>query len=186
MDLILVARQPSQDELDLAEGNGVAIEIAALARSEMQMILDSYDMGVHIATIQLQDVTPPDPVKPAFNEVNEARQEKERLINEAEKRRNQEIPRVQGEAQQIIAEAQGYAAERINLAKGEASRFKAIQEEYRQAPEVTRRRLYIETIDKVLSQVQKVYVVEEGQFMPIPLLNLHEDAAGSVQKAGSR
>lgn len=156
------------------------VEVAALARSEMQMILESYDMGVHISTIQLQDVTPPDPVKPAFDEVNEARQEKERLINEAEKRRNQEVPKVQGEAQEIIAEAQGYAAERINLAKGEASRFKAIQAEYSQAPEVTRRRLYIETIEKVILGVNKVYVVEEGQIMPIPLLNLHEDA-GSAQ-----
>jgi len=162
------------------------VEVAALAESEMQKILDSYDMGVHVSTIQLQDVTPPDSVKPAFNKVNEARQEKERLINEAEKRRNQEVPKAQGEAQQIIAEAQGYAAERINLAKGEASRFKAIQTEYSHAPEVTRRRLYIETIDKVISRVQKIYVVEEGQIMPIPLLNLHEDAAGSVQKPRSR
>ncbi len=162
------------------------VEIAALARSEMQEILDSYDMGVHIATIQLQDVTPPDSVKPAFNKVNESRQEKERLINEAEKRRNQEVPKAQGEAQQIIAEAQGYAAERINLAKGEASRFKAIQTEYSQAPDVTRQRLYIETMDKVLSQVHKVYVVEEGGIMPIPLLNLNEDAAGSIEKARSQ
>ena len=162
------------------------VEVAALAKSEMQRILDSYDMGVHVSTIQLQGVTPPDPVKPAFNEVNEAQQEKERLINEAEKRRNQEVPKAQGEAQQIIAEAQGYAAERINLAKGEASRFKAIQTEYSQAQEVTRQRLYIETMDKVISQVRKVYVVEEGGIMPIPLLNLYEDAAGSVQKARSR
>jgi len=162
------------------------VEVAALAKTEMQKILDSYDMGVHVSTIQLQGVTPPDPVKPAFNEVNEAQQEKERLINEAEKRRNQEVPRAQGEAQQIISEAQGYAAERINLAKGEASRFKAIQTEYSQAQEVTRQRLYIETMDKVISQVHKVYVVEEGGIMPIPLLNLYEDATGSVQKARSR
>ena len=162
------------------------VEVAALAKSEMQEILDSYDMGVHVSTIQLQGVTPPDPVKPAFNEVNMAQQEKERLINEAEKRRNQEVPRAQGEVQQIIAEAQGYAAERINLAKGEASRFKAIQTEYSQAQEVTRQRLYIETMDKVISQVHKVYVVEEGGIMPIPLLNLYEDATGSVQKARSR
>ena len=161
-------------------------EIAGLARSEMQEVFDSYDMGVHISTIQLQDVTPPETVKPAFNNVNESRQEKERLINEAEKRRNQEVPKAQGEALQIIAEAQGYAAERINLAKGEASRFKAIQTEYSQAPEVTRQRLYIEAMDKVISQVNKVYVVEEGGMMPIPLLNLQENSSGPVQKAGSK
>lgn len=158
------------------------VEVAVLAKVEMQRILDSYDMGVHVSTIQLQGVTPPESVKPAFNEVNEAQQEKERLINEAEKRRNQEVPKAQGEAQQIIAEAQGYAAERINLAKGEASRFKAIQTEYSQAPEVTRQRLYIEAMDKVLSQIYKVYVVEEGGTMPIPIMNLHENAAGSAQK----
>lgn len=158
------------------------VEVAALARDEMQAILDSYDMGVHVSTIKLQGVTPPDEVKPAFNEVNEAQQEKERLINEAEKRRNQELPKAQGEAQQIIAEAQGYAAERINLAKGEASRFKAIQTEYSQAPEVTRQRLYIETMDEVMSRVQKVYVVEDGGMAPIPLLNLDKDATGSEEK----
>ena len=162
------------------------VEIAALARSEMQEVFDSYDMGVHVSTIQLQDVTPPETVKPAFNNVNESRQEKDRLINEAEKRRNQEVPKAQVEAQQIIAEAQGYAAERINLAKGEASRFKAIQTEYSQALEVTRQRLYIETMDKVISQVNKVYVVEEGGMMPIPLLNLQENSSEPVQKAGSK
>jgi membrane protease subunit HflK len=162
------------------------VEIAALARIEMQKVFDSYDMGVHLSTIQLQDVTPPESVKPAFNSVNESRQEKERSINEAEKRRNQEVPKAQGEAQQIIAEAQGYAAERINLAKGEASRFKAIQTEYSQAPEVTRQRLYIEAMDKVISQVNKVYVVEEGGLMPIPLLNLQENASEPVKKERSK
>jgi len=150
------------------------VEVAAQAREEMQKILDTYEMGVHISTIELQDVTPPDPVKPAFNQVNEARQEKERLINEAEKRRNQAIPRARGEAQQIISEAEGYATERINVAKGEAEKFNAILTEYRQAPDVTRRRLYIETMSKVLSKVEKLYVVEEGQVMPLPLLNLKE------------
>jgi len=152
------------------------VEIAAMAKEEMQEILDSYNLGVHISTIELQDVTPPDSVKPAFNEVNEARQEKERLINEAEKRRNQEIPRAMGEAQQIIAKAEGYAAERVNRAEGEASRFTAILKEYRQAPEITRQRLYLETMEDILPRLGKVYVVEEGQMMPIPLLNLQETA----------
>ncbi len=158
------------------------VEIAALAKSEIQEILDSYDMGIHVTTIQLQDVNPPNPVKPAFNEVNEAQQEKERLINEAEKRRNQEVPKVQGEAMEIVSEAQGYAARRVNLATGEAGRFKAIYAEYAQAPEVTRRRLYIETMEKALGGVQKIYVIQEGGVAPLPLLNLDN---GRLQRQGS-
>lgn len=158
------------------------VEIAAAARQEMQQILDEYDIGVHISTVELQDVTPPDPVKPAFNEVNEARQEKERLINEAEKRRNQLVFRAQGEAQQRIAEAEGYAAERTNMAKGEAARFTAVLAEYRQAPDVTRRRLYLEMIDKVLPRIGQLYVVQEGQTMPIPLLNLLDRQAPSPER----
>jgi len=150
------------------------VEVAALARDEIQKILDTYDMGVHISTVELQDVTPPEPVKPAFNQVNEARQEKERLVNEAEKRRNQAIPKAKGEALQIISEAEGYAAERINMAKGEAARFEAILKEYKDAPDVTCRRLYIETMTDVLSKIDRIYVVEEGQVAPLPLLNLND------------
>lgn len=147
-------------------------EIAILAQQDMQRILTSYDMGVHINTIQLQDVTPPDPVKPAFNEVNESQQQRDRLVNEAEKRRMQKIPRAKGQANKIISQAEGYAAERVNLAKGEAERFKAIYEVYRQAPDITRRRLYLEMIDQIMPKIGKVYIVEPGQMAPIPLLNL--------------
>ncbi len=159
------------------------VEVAAATRQEMQRILDEYDMGVHIYTVEMQDVTPPDPVKPAFNEVNEARQEKERLINEAEKRRNQAVPRAEGQAQQMIAEAEGDATERINIAKGEAARFSSVLAEYKLAPDVTRRRLYLEMIDKLLPQVGRLYVVQEGQAMPIPLLNLFERQFQDVEPA---
>jgi membrane protease subunit HflK len=148
------------------------VEVARQAREEIQEGLEGYEMGVRVQTVELQDVTPPETVKPAFNEVNEAEQERERLINEAEKQRNQVIPRAQGEARQLIAEAEGYRANRINGALGEAERFTAILAEYQNAPEVTRRRLYLEMIDKVLPSVGQVYVVEEGQASPIPLLNL--------------
>lgn len=158
------------------------VEIAEDSKNEIQRILNTYDMGVHITSLQLQDVTPPEKVKPAFNKVNESRQEKERLINNAEKMRNQKIPRAKGEADQIVSEAEGYAAERINIAKGEASRFKAIQKEYSQNPEVTRQRLYIETMDKVISEIEKLYVIEEGGTTPIPLLNLDDGGVGPLQK----
>ncbi len=150
------------------------VQVAQAAREEIQEILTGFDMGVHIQTVELQDVTPPEPVKPAFNEVNEAEQERERVINEAEKQRNQVIPRAQGEAQQMIEEAEAYRATRVNGALGEVERFKSIYEEYRNAPEVTRRRMYLEMIDQVLPALGKIYVVEEGGTQPIPLLNLGE------------
>ena len=161
------------------------VEIAALVREEMQSVLDSYDMGVQITAVELQDVTPPDPVKPAFNEVNEARQEREQLINEAEKQKNEELYRVEGEAAQIRAEALGYKAERVNTAKGDVARFVAILEQYNSAPEITRQRLFLETMEEVLKRAGKIYVVDPGQMMPIPLLNV-EGASALPQSQGGR
>lgn len=184
------SRDPSKTLRDISEavmrrivGNSLGsdvltekrVEVAMQAREELQDILNSFNVGIHISTIELQDVTPPEKVKPAFNEVNQAEQERERLINEAEKRRNQVIPRAEGQAKQIIAQAQGYAAERINRSRGEVARFEAILAEYRNVPEVTRQRLYLEMIDKVMPQVGRVYVVEEGGIPPLPLLNLGEN-----------
>lgn len=148
------------------------VTIADVARSEMQNVLDSYTMGVSVERIELQDVTPPESVKPAFNEVNEARQQRERLINEAEKKRNQVIPRARGEADQIIAEAEAYRAERVNQAKGEAARFTELVAVYRQAPDVTRQRLFIEMMNEVLPTVDKLYVVDDSVKGVLPLLNL--------------
>lgn len=150
------------------------VQIASMAKAELQEILNSFESGISIGTVELQDVTPPDPVKPAFNEVNQAEQEKERKINEAEKRQNQLVPRARGEARQVLEEAEGYRAERVNRASGEAARFTAIQEEYRNAPDITRRRLYLEMIDQVLPELGRVIVVEPGQINPIPLLNLDQ------------
>jgi modulator of FtsH protease HflK len=153
------------------------VQVSRMARNEIQEILDSFEMGVHVQTVELQDVTPPGPVRPAFNEVNEAEQERERFINEAERERNRILPQARGEALQVVAEAEAYRAERVNRAHGEASRFSAILEQYRRVPEVTRRRLYLEMIDAVLPRVGRIYVVEEGQMQPIPLLNLGESAS---------
>ena len=147
-------------------------EIASTVQREIQEILNSYESGIHIVRVELQDVNPPKPVRPSFNEVNKARQERERLINEAERERNQIIPRAQGEAAQIIAEAEGYALERVNRSKGEAARFLSILKEYQLAPEVTRRRLYIETLDETLPNVGQIFVIEPGQNQPLPLLQL--------------
>ncbi len=153
------------------------VQIASDAKVELQELLNSFDMGVRIGTIEMQDVTPPDPVKPAFNEVNQAEQQKERTINEAEKKQNQRIPAARGKARQVLESAEGYRAQRVNRAIGESSRFQAIVEEYRNAPEVTRRRMYLEMLDKVLPSLGKLYVVEPGGHSPLPLLNL--DSGGN-------
>jgi len=148
------------------------VQIASDAKMELQELLNSFDMGVRIGTIEMQDVTPPDPVKPAFNEVNQAEQEKERTINEAEKDQNQRIPAARGKARQMLESAEGYRAQRVNRAIGESARFQAILQEYRNAPEVTRRRMYLEMLDEVLPALGKVYVVEPGGQSPIPIINL--------------
>ncbi|MFP4540905.1 MAG: FtsH protease activity modulator HflK [Opitutales bacterium] len=157
------------------------VEVAMESRTELQEILDRFEVGIQISTIELQDVTPPEMVKPAFNEVNQAEQERERLINEAEKRRNQVIPRAEGEAKQIVAEAQAYALERTNRSRGESERFGAILAEYLNHPEVTRQRLYLEMIDEVLPAVGQIYVLGEGggQGAPLPLLHLNENTSAN-------
>jgi membrane protease subunit HflK len=124
----------------------------------------------------MQDVVPPPEVQPAFNEVNEARQERERMINEAQKRVNQEIPNAEGAALRTVAEAEGYATERVNRALGESARFSAVLAEYLQAPEVTRVRLYLETINEVLPDIGQVLVVQDGQMSPLPLLDINRRA----------
>jgi membrane protease subunit HflK len=150
------------------------VKIANTTREEIQAAMELYQSGIHIITVELQNVVPPTAVQPAFNAVNEARQEQERMINEATKQANEVIPRAQGEANRLIAEAQGYAAERTNKALGEAARFRSILAEYQVAPEVTRRRMYLETLSETLPQIGSVVVVQEGQSVPVPLLHLRE------------
>jgi modulator of FtsH protease HflK len=147
------------------------VEISREARDEMQRILESYGAGVKLVTVELQDVTPPDPVKPAFNEVNESRQDRERTINQAQEQANREIPKARGEAERMVTEAEGYAVERVNRARGEAERFNSILAEYKTVPEVTRRRLYLEAMTELLPKVKEVYVVDESQKALVPFLS---------------
>ena len=150
------------------------VDIQQQAREEIQAVMDQYKAGIHIITVELQDVVPPPRVQPAFNEVNEARQELERTINEAQKRVNQELPRAEGAARRTIAEAEGYATERVNRAMGETARFRAVLQEYEQARTVTRTRLYLETIREVLPRAGRVVLVQDGQLSPLPLLDLEK------------
>ncbi len=150
------------------------VEISTLVRDETQKALNAYQTGIQVVTVELQDVVPPAAVQPAFNEVNEARQERERMINEATKQQNQEIPRARGNANRVISQAEGYATERVNQALGETARFRSILAEYRLAPDVTRTRMYLETMKEVLPTVGSVLVVQKGQLPPLPLLNLRD------------
>lgn len=149
--------------------------IANEAREELQELCDIYEVGIDVNQLIFQDVNPPDPVKPSFNEVNESLQEKERKINEAWSEYNQEIPKATGEAEQTIRSAEGYATERVNNAKGEANRFVAIYREYTRAPLVTRKRMYLEAINEILPKISKKIIFDEKQKNIVPLLNLGEE-----------
>src|SRR5262245_54203673 len=149
--------------------------IALQAREELQRLCDLYRNGIEVQQLVLQDVNPPDPVKPAFNEVNQAIQEKERAINEAWAEYNKAVPRAKGEAEQAVRAAEGYALERVNNAEGDARRFEALYEEYRKAPGVTRRRLYLETMAQVLPRLGRKLPVDDKARGVLPLLNLEPD-----------
>ena len=146
--------------------------IAAQAKDILQALGDTYGIGIDVQQLVLQDVNPPDPVKPSFNEVNEAIQEKEQLTNLARTEYNQAIPKARGEAQQLIQEAEGYAAARVNRAEGEATRFDSIYEEYRKAPQVTRTRMYLEMLNEVLPRLGKKVIMDDEGSNVLPLLNL--------------
>jgi membrane protease subunit HflK len=150
------------------------VEIADKVKDQMQQILDSYRTGIQVVNLKLQNVTPPDPVEAAFNEVNEAEQEKEAKINNAQAGYNREIPKAKGSAQQTISEAQGYALERVNQAKGDSDRFLDVLKQYRQAKDATRRRLYLEAMDRLLKKVDEVYIVDEDLKGLVPLLELQQ------------
>ena len=148
--------------------------IALRSQESMQSILDRYGAGINIQLVQLQDVHPPEPVADSFNEVNRAKQEQETLINEARQAYNKEIYRAEGEAERMINEAEGYAIERTNTAKGDVARFNSVLVEYNKAPEITKDRLYFETMEVVLSKVPHKMIVDGKLKGVLPLLNLDQ------------
>ena len=149
-------------------------EVAMESKEQLQNILNSYEAGIHVVTLELKDVNPPDPVKPAFNEVNEAKQEKERMVNEAWEAYNKVVPRASGEAEKTIRQAEGYALNRVNRAKGDANKFLAIWKEYNRSKDVTKRRLYLETLNEVLPRIGRKYIVDSEQKGLVQLLQLEE------------
>jgi membrane protease subunit HflK len=146
------------------------IEIEALTK--MQALSTKYAMGISIDQVQLKNINPPKPVQESFNEVNQAQQEKEKLINEARRDYNKVIPLAEGEKDQRIREADGYRLKRVNEAEGDVARFNALLAEYRKAPEVTRRRIYVETLQEVLPSIRSKIIIDERTRSILPLLNL--------------
>jgi membrane protease subunit HflK len=146
--------------------------IAAKAKDLLANLCRLYDNGISVQQLVLQDVDPPEPVKPSFNEVNQAIQERERAINEAWSEYNQEIPRARGRAEQALQAAEGYAVDRVNRAQGDAQRFDALYDQYRKAPEVTRSRLYLETMSEVLPKAGKKLIIDEKAKGILPLMQL--------------
>ena len=126
----------------------------------------------------LADINPPRPVQESFNEVNQAQQEKEKLINEARREYNKVIPLAEGEKDQRIREADGYRLKRINEAEGDVARFSALMTEYRKAPEVTQRRIYIETLQRIMPGIRTKVIVDEDARGILPLLNLDASTEG--------
>jgi membrane protease subunit HflK len=147
-------------------------EIETEALVKMQELSSKYAMGISIDQVQLKNINPPRPVQESFNEVNQAQQEKEKLINEARRDYNKVIPLAEGEKDQRIREADGYRLKRINEAEGDAARFSALLAEYSKAPEVTRRRIYIETLQDVMPTIRSTIIVDEQSHSILPLLNL--------------
>ncbi len=148
-------------------------EIEAEALAKMQILATKYTMGISIDQVQLKNINPPTPVQESFNEVNQAQQEKEKLINEARRDYNKVIPLAEGEKDQRIREADGYRLKRINEAEGDVARFNSLFTEYTKAPEVTRRRIYIETMQNVMPGINSKIIVDDKAQSILPLLNLN-------------
>jgi membrane protease subunit HflK len=156
------------------------LEIANKAQERLQSLLDLYNTGLRVTTVKMQNVTPPsDAVKRAFNEVNEAQQERERKINEALQEYNQKVPLARGEGERTVEQAEGAKIRRVNSAQGDVARFNALLTEYSKAPDVTRRRLYLETMRTVLPSVGQMYIFDTEQSSSLlPFLDLKRDGGG--------
>ncbi|MBX7146843.1 MAG: FtsH protease activity modulator HflK, partial [Alphaproteobacteria bacterium] len=157
-------------ELSRTQGRG---EIQSTARDMIQSILDTYQTGIFITNLQMQKVDPPQPVLAAFRDVQAARADKERTVNEAQAYYNQITQRAEGKVQQKIKEAEAYKEEKISLANGEAQRFIAIYDQYAMAKNITTRRIYLESMEKIMKDMNKV-LVGSNTNNPLPYLSVNE------------
>jgi membrane protease subunit HflK len=181
-----------------AVGDGTVTEVVTVGRTgieaavqkELQQMVDQYQLGVRVQQVVLQDVNPPAPVKPSWDQVNQAQQQRDKLINDARTDYNKVIPLARGQAEQTLLSAEGYALDRVNRASGDAARFDQQVNAYRQVPDVTRRRLYLETMSRVLPKVGGKVIVDKDAKNVVPLLSLDRlmqaVAASGANKAGGR
>lgn len=156
-------------------------EIESECNIKLKALVDLYELGISIDQVQLKDVDPPRPVQASFNEVNQAQQEKEKSINIANGEYNRAVPKAGGEAQKQISEAEGYATQRINEAEGDVAKFNALFGEYQKAPEVTRRRIYLETMESVMPRLGNKVILDEGASQVLPFLPLQQSAAPAAR-----
>ncbi len=150
-------------------------EIESVALARLQELVKKYEIGVSIDQVQLKNVNPPPPVQSSFNEVNQAQQEREKAINVANGEYNKAVPRARGEAEEKISTAEGYAIKRVNEAEGDTTRFVALLMEYNKAPQVTRRRIYLETLAEILPQLGSKIILDEQARQFLPLLQLNQE-----------
>jgi len=175
-------------------GDRTVDEVLTIGRQEMEKqaldrlrtLVEDLQMGLRIDLIQLGNVNPPALVKASFNEVNSAQQERESAINQASGEYNRVVPRARGEAVQKISAAEGYAARRINEAEGDASRFIALLAEYKKAPEVTKKRMYLETMSEILPYVPGKIILDDKASSFLPLMNLRQSAPQETSAPASR
>jgi membrane protease subunit HflK len=175
-------RDMSESAMRKTVGNRTVNEVLTVGRQEvastvevlLQKLCDEYENGIRIDQVVLQDVNPPQPVRASFNAVNQAQQERETLINKAESEYNRVVPRAKGEAQETVQLAEAYALTRVNGARGEAARFNSLYTEYMKAPEVTKKRIYLETMERILPKIGNKVIVDEKGNNVLPLLNLEQ------------
>ena len=147
-------------------------------KTQLQLILDKYESGIHVVAVQLQDVSPPKEVIGAFKDVASAKEDKNRMVNQAEGYRNDIIPKARGEAEAMIRDAEGFRESRIKRSEGDAVKFTTILKEYRKAKSITQKRLYLETMERVLPGIEKIIVPDKDSGNMLNLLNLNPGKGG--------
>jgi len=193
-DPIRTIRDVSRSAVNMLVGDRAIMDIMGIERSSiedaalvfMNDTFRGYGLGINVIAVKLHNVTPPAGVQEAFEDVNKAMQDLERLDNEGQQRYNEEIPRARGEAQQIVHVAEGYRAERINRAHGDVARFNSVYAEFSRAPEITRQRLYYEMIEEVFKDEKDMTIIDRNLTNFLPLMNLNSQPSRAAQQAGGR
>ncbi|MDR2596157.1 MAG: FtsH protease activity modulator HflK [Treponema sp.] len=173
-------RDVSRSAINTLVGDRAIMDIMGIERSAIEneaMVImndrfNEYGLGIGVIAVKFQNVIPPKGVQEAFDDVNKAMQDLERLINEGQQAYNEEIPKARGEAEKTIQIAQGYATERVNKANGDVARFNSVYEEYRRSPEVTRQRLYYEMVEEVFKDEKNTTLIDRNLQNFLPLLNM--------------